>query len=203
MNDFWNDRYAGADGYLFGTAPALFLTENPWVLAGAGRALCVADGEGRNSVEVARAGWQVTAFDLSPVAVDRARALAREAGVAVDTRVDDLENDAWADGSFDLVLGIFVQVFGDERKLPLLHRIGRAVKPGGRLALHGYRPEQLAFGTGGPPSAANMYTEDELRAVFEGWQIERLAGYDREVQEGRGHSGMSALIDLVARKPLG
>ena len=133
MNDFWNDRYAGADGYLFGTAPALFLTENPWVLAGAGRALCVADGEGRNSVEVARAGWQVTAFDLSPVAVDRARALAREAGVAVDTRVDDLENDAWADGSFDLVLGIFVQVFGDERKLPLLHRIGRAVKRDGQL----------------------------------------------------------------------
>lgn len=202
MNDFWNDRYAGADGYLFGTAPAMFLTENPWVLQGHGTALCVADGEGRNSVAVARAGWQVSAFDLSPVAVDRARDLAGSAGVENGYSVDDLESDGWADGSYDLVVGIFVQVFGNARKVPLLERIGRAVKPGGRLALHGYRPEQLAFGTGGPPSADNMYTEDELRRVFDGWHIERLAAYDREVQEGRGHSGMSALIDLVARKPL-
>jgi hypothetical protein len=69
------------------------------------------------------------------------------------------------------------------------------------LLLHGYTPKQLEFGTGGPPFAENMYTEDQLAADFVGWDILENRAYEREVQEGRGHSGMSALIDFVARKP--
>ena len=40
-----------------------------------------------------------------------------------------------------------------------------------------------------------------LREAFAGWQIEHLAAYDSAIEEGAGHSGLSALIDLVARKP--
>lgn len=76
----------------------------------------------------------------------------------------------------------------------------RTLKLGGVLMLHGYRPEQIAYGTGGPPQAENMYTEDLLREAFGDMRIERLAAYDREIEEGTGHSGMSALIDLVAVK---
>ena len=67
--------------------------------------------------------------------------------------------------------------------------------------LHGYRPEQVALGTGGPPSEENMYDEALLVQAFGDWQIQRLASYEREVQEGRGHSGRSALIDLIVRRP--
>jgi len=77
----------------------------------------------------------------------------------------------------------------------------RVLAPGGRLVLHGYTPEQVALGTGGPRDPAHMYTEALLRDAFPGWRIERLASYERDVQEGRGHSGRSALIDFVARKP--
>ena len=68
--------------------------------------------------------------------------------------------------------------------------------------LHGYTPEQIALGTGGPPFAENMYTEEILTEAFPNWQIERLASYEQDVQEGRGHSGRSALTDFVARRPV-
>jgi hypothetical protein len=77
----------------------------------------------------------------------------------------------------------------------------RALKPGGLLLLEGYRPEQLAYGTGGPAQVENLYTEALLRDAFAGLEILELAAYDAAVDEGPAHSGMSALIDLVARRP--
>jgi DNA gyrase subunit A len=41
----------------------------------------------------------------------------------------------------------------------------------------------------------------ELRAAFAGWEVLRLADFDADVDEGRGHSGRSALVDFIARKP--
>ncbi|MFD1797874.1 SAM-dependent methyltransferase, partial [Paracoccus aurantiacus] len=76
----------------------------------------------------------------------------------------------------------------------------RTLKPGGMLMLHGYRPEQITYGTGGPPHAENMYTEEMLREGFCDMRILHLAAYDCEIEEGKGHAGMSALIDLVAVK---
>jgi SAM-dependent methyltransferase len=196
----WETRYAGEDGYLFGTAPARFLTENPWITEGAQTALCVADGEGRNGVHLARMGLRVTSFDLSPTAVGRARALAAERGVALDAHVSTWQDWDWGQG-FDLVVGIFIQFADPAFRARQFADLARAVRPGGRLALHGYTPEQVALGTGGPPDPAHMYTEAMLRDAFaEGWRVERLAAYEREVQEGRGHRGRSALIDLVARR---
>ncbi|WP_377504405.1 SAM-dependent methyltransferase [Octadecabacter sp. R77987] len=196
----WEDRYSQENGYLFGTAPAGFLTENQWVVGECETALCVADGEGRNAVHLARNGLRVTAFDGSPTAVARANDLAAQHGVALDARVSDWAAFDWR-GQYDLVVGIFIQFANPEFRAQQFADMQAAIRSGGRIALHGYRPEQVALGTGGPPDAANMYTETLLRDAFAGWQIERLASYERDVQEGRGHSGKSALIDLVATKP--
>ena len=196
----WEQRYAGSEDYLFGRAPAKFLEENPgWVNAGQ-EVLCVADGEGRNSVWLARQGAQVSAFDGSQTAVERARDLAREAGVAVEHTVSDWADWDWS-RKFDLVAGIFIQFMGPDARVGQFADLRRAVKPGGILLLHGYRPEQVALGTGGPPSEANMYTEELLLEAFGDWEVQRLASYERDVQEGRGHSGKSALIDLIVRRP--
>ncbi|WP_323037828.1 class I SAM-dependent methyltransferase [Pararhodobacter sp.] len=196
----WEDRYKSSDEYLFGQAPALFLTENPWVVMPGARALCVADGEGRNAVHLARAGMQVTAFDMAPTAVARAQELAAKHGVRIATQVSTWDAWDWRQ-SFDLVAAIFVQFMPPEKRVQQFRDLAQALRPGGRLLLHGYTPEQIKLGTGGPGCADNLYTEDLLRQSFPGWHIERLAAYEREVQEGRAHSGHSALIDFVARKP--
>jgi SAM-dependent methyltransferase len=196
----WESRYAAQDDHLFGRAPAKFLTENPWIATPGARALCVADGEGRNAVHLARAGLAVTSFDLSPTAVGRAQALARDAGVTVETHVSRWQDWNW-DRPFDLVVGIFIQFADPAFRARQFADFARAVVPGGRLALHGYTPDQIAHGTGGPSDPAHLYTKAMLAGAFaEGWQIERLAAYERDVQEGRGHSGRSALIDLVVRR---
>ncbi|RYG91812.1 hypothetical protein EU803_04960 [Loktanella sp. IMCC34160] len=50
-------------------------------------------------------------------------------------------------------------------------------------------------------SAQTNDTRDWEADAFADWRIERIASYERDVQEGRGHSGRSALVDFVARKP--
>ncbi len=195
----WNERYAG-DDYLFGTEPADFLKRaQPWLKSGE-TALSIADGEGRNSVWLAGQGLRVAAFDPAPNAVAKARKLAFQRGVSVDFHVTDLDGWDWS-RDFDVVAGIFIQFVGPDARALLFERIQGALKPGGLLLLHGYAPRQVEYGTGGPPSRENMYTVDLLRGAFGGWDIQRCEDFDAEVDEGRGHSGLSALVDFIARKP--
>ncbi len=195
----WNERYAG-DDYLFGTEPADFLARAAsWLRAG-DSALCIADGEGRNSVWLAGQGLRVTAFDPAPNAVAKARRLAEARGVAVAFHETDLDGWDWS-RQFDVVAGIFIQFVGPDERAGLFERIKGAVRPGGLLFLHGYAPRQVEYGTGGPPYRENMYTEALLRDAFAGWEVLRSADFDAEVDEGKGHSGRSALVDFIARKP--
>ena len=76
----------------------------------------------------------------------------------------------------------------------------QAVKPGGLLLLQGYTPKQLEYRTGGPSAVENLYTEALLREIFADWEILLLHEHEDLIDEGRGHAGRSALIDLVVRK---
>ncbi|MEO0990451.1 MAG: methyltransferase domain-containing protein [Pseudomonadota bacterium] len=198
-NTFWDQRYDRED-YLFGTSPAAFLTGNPGHLPGKGSALCVADGEGRNSVWLAGRGLNVTAFDQSQVALGKARELAVRKSVQVDFKAGDVGTWDW-DQTFDAVIAVFVQFVDPAARPAFFDDLKRAVRPGGVLYLHGYTPEQLGYGTGGPPCAENMYTEAMLQEAFGDWELLRLAAYEAILDEGNGHSGRSALIDLIARRP--
>ncbi|WP_319824154.1 class I SAM-dependent methyltransferase [Thalassovita sp.] len=195
----WEERFATQD-YVFGKEPARFLVEHASYLTPGMTALSVADGEGRNSVYLAERGLTVTALEFAPSAIRKARLLAAERGVSVDFQNVDVLRHVWPD-QFGLVAGIFIQFVGPQQRAELFKGMMASVQPGGLLMLHGYTPEQLKHGTGGPPFAENMYTEALLKEAFSGWDILECRAYEREVQEGRGHVGMSALIDFVARKP--
>lgn len=196
----WEDRYATQDDYLFGETPAFVLQENLWLAGDASSALCVADGEGRNSVFLASQGLDVTSFDLSPTAIGRTDSLASKAGVSVEAHVSEWADWDWSK-SFDLTVGIFVQFAGPDQRPQQFADLRAATKPGGRLLLHGFTPKQIEYGTGGPPVVENMYTEDLLAEAFADWNILRLATYERAQESGSAHVGHAALIDLVAEKP--
>lgn len=198
--EFWNSRYDRED-YLFGEAPNAFLTAQAHRLTPGASALAVADGEGRNGVWLAEQGLAVTTTDIAPRAVEKARALAARRGVALDARLVDLETWDWPVEAFDVVVGVFIQFAPPAMRDRLFSRMKAALKPGGLFLLQGYRPEQLAYGTGGPGQAENLYTETQLRDAFADFDILSLEAYDAEVAEGDGHNGRSALIDLVARRP--
>jgi SAM-dependent methyltransferase len=196
----WNQRFEG-EGYLFGREPNEYLRTHAHHLPAAGRVLCVADGEGRNSVWLARQGHVVDAFDLSPVGVAKARRLAEEAQVSVNHQVADCEAWPWAEQSHDAVVAIFVQFAGPALRERLFARMQAALKPGGVLLLQGYSPQQLAYNTGGPGVLANLYTAPMLCAAFAALDIIDLHQYEADLTEGSRHAGRSALLGLVARKP--
>ena len=196
----WNERFA-REGYLFGTEPNAFLAAQKHLLQPGRNALAIADGEGRNGVWLAEQGLDVVSTDFSPIALNKARELARQRGVTLTTELADIETWAWEPDRYDVVAAIFIQFAGPELRDTIFRGIRRTLVPGGLLLLQGYRPEQLRYGTGGPPCAQNMYTAELLRAAFADLEILRLEEHDSPMREGQGHDGMSALVDLVARKP--
>ncbi len=195
----WNERYAGP-GFLFGTEPTRFLVDHQDRLKSGASALAVADGEGRNSVYMAKKGLRVTAFDSSDVAVKKAEGLAATHNVDVNYQVADIDSWSWKEAEHDLVVAIFIQFMGPEFRDSIFAGIKKTLKPGGVLLLHGYTPKQIAFGTGGPGIVENLYTLEMLNSAFADMDILQIDAYEAEINEGEGHCGMSALIDLVARK---
>jgi SAM-dependent methyltransferase len=198
----WDARFAAED-YVFGTEPNVFLAGAAGRLRPGWKALVLADGEGRNGVWLARQGLEVTTVDFSAEGVAKARRLAERFGVTIRTVVADLNHWDWREAAFDVVVGVFMQVFAPPERAEIFARMKRALKPGGLLLLQGYRPEQIAYGTGGPSTRENLYTEEVLRAAFGDFSIAALRSHDSVIHEGSGHDGMSALIDLVAFKPPG
>jgi cyclopropane fatty-acyl-phospholipid synthase-like methyltransferase len=199
MSNMWDERYA-MKGYLFGTQPNAFLVTQRHLLKPGESVLAVADGEGRNGVWLAEQGLRVLSVDSSVVAQNKARALAQQRGVAVDFELADLLQWDWPENNFDVIVAIFIQFAAPEQREQIFVKLKRSLKPGGLLLLQGYTPRQLEYGTGGPPDAENLYTETMLRSAFADWEILNLREHDDFISEGAGHSGMSALIDLVARK---
>jgi len=197
---FWDQRYEG-EAYRFGEEPNAFLARQAHRLAPGQGALAVADGEGRNGVWLARQGLRVLSTDISPRAVTKARALAARHGVEIDARLADLDDWDWPVGTMDVVVAIFIQFAGPEGRARHFAALKAALKPGGLLLLEGYRPEQIAYGTGGPGVVENLYTGALLREAFSDLEILELTTYDAVLAEGDAHAGPSALIDLVARKP--
>ncbi len=200
MATTWDERYAG-DEYLFGTEPNAFLVSQRHLLQPGLTCLAVADGEGRNGVWLAQHELKVLSVEGSRVALEKAKKLAERRHVQIDFEQADLEHWEWGEARFDVVAAIFIQFAGPALRAQLFANIKRCLKPGGLLLLQGYTPRQLEFKTGGPPVAENMYTEVLLRESFGEMEWLHFAEHDGIIREGAGHHGMSALIDLAARKP--
>ena len=195
----WNTRFTAED-YVFGTAPNAFLAREAHRLAPGASVLAVADGEGRNGVFLAARGMDVLSLDFSPKAREKAERLARERGVTLGFETADLRHWAWPKAAYDAVVAIFIQFATPEFRPRLFASMLAALKPGGLLFLEGYRVEQLAYKTGGPSDIAHLYDEAMLREAFADAEILLLSAEDRDLSEGEGHRGRSAVIDLIARR---
>ncbi|OGA60808.1 MAG: SAM-dependent methyltransferase [Betaproteobacteria bacterium RIFCSPLOWO2_12_FULL_65_14] len=194
----WNERFSAPD-YIFGTAPNAFLASKAALFKPGQRALCVADGEGRNSVWLAGQGLEVTAFDISPIGVAKAQRLAAQRGVRVVHEVASVYDWSWPQAQFDVVAAIFVQFADPAMRSFLFEHMKRSLKPGGLVLIEGYTPKQLEYNTGGPSKLENLYTAELLRSSFAGFEVLELREYEAELEEGSRHAGTSALIDFVAR----
>jgi SAM-dependent methyltransferase len=195
----WEQRFA-QPGYWFGTEPNAFLKSKADLLKRGQKALTLADGEGRNGIFLAEQGLDVLALDFSPIALDKARALAKQRGVSLRFEQADLTTWPWPTAAFDVIVGIFFQFTTPEQRKHVFAGIKQALKPGGLLLIQGYRPEQLQYKTGGPSQVERLYTRALLQDSFGDFSSLDIREHDNAISEGSGHIGMSALIDLVGRK---
>ena len=163
--------------------------------------LSIAEGEGRNGVDLAKKGLNVTGVEFAPSAITKAKQLAASNHVPVNFVQSDLFEWGWPIDTFDITLGLFFQFVGPEGRDLLWRKMSDATRPGGLIMIHGYTPNQLEFGTGGPPHAANMYSKDCFDEIFGNHEVIVLEEYEAEQRSGSAHVGMSALIDFIARKP--
>jgi SAM-dependent methyltransferase len=196
----WESRFAKPE-YEFGKAPNDFLVRCKKLLPKCGKALAVADGEGRNGVWLAEQGLDVLSIDFSPAAQKKAQALAAERGVTIAVEQADVHAWPYPDAAFDVVVEIFTQFSTPAERQKKWAGMRRALKPGGLLILEGYTPKQLQYGTGGPKQIEHLYTRAMLEQAFGDFRDLKIVEEEREMNEGAGHAGMSAVIGLTGRKP--
>jgi cyclopropane fatty-acyl-phospholipid synthase-like methyltransferase len=197
----WNQRYA-IDDYIFGKEPSDILVRHKHILRPGETALSIADGEGRNATYLAELGMQVTSFDFSETAIAKAKMLNAERGVTVNILQSDIESWAWTPNAYDAVVGVFFQFLDPAARTVVFAGMAETLKPGGCVFLRGYTPLQLEYKTGGPSEVENLYTPDLLRAAFPGFELIHLSDEITMLNEGPRHTGMSAFVDFIARKPI-
>ena len=195
---FWNQRYSESD-WAYGQEANTFLQEQAAALP-PGDALCLAEGQGRNAVFLARLGHRVIAQDLSAVGLNCAQQLASSQGVSLQTLCCDLAAFEPEACSTDLVVAIWMHLPVALRQV-VHRRAVAALRPGGRLILEAYAPEQRNLGTGGPPVAELLIDPDDLRHELAGLELELFRTLQRWIDEGPYHHGESAVVQVVGRKP--
>jgi 2-polyprenyl-3-methyl-5-hydroxy-6-metoxy-1,4-benzoquinol methylase len=197
---FWNQRFDKPE-FIFGKEPNEYLVEQAkHFLKPQDKVLCIADGEGRNGVWLAKQGMRVVGFDASDIALAKAKQFATDNQVEVDYSFSDTDSFTWLENSYDAVIGIFIQFADPAMRERIFKQTYEALKPGGIFILQGYTPKQLEYKTGGPSLIEHLYTEEMIRNLAKGFQILDLCCYEKELSEGPRHTGMSALLGLVARK---
>ena len=194
----WDERYS-EEGFAFGDQPNDFLVEIEPTLT-KGDTLMLGDGDGRNGVWVAQQGHHVVSVDLSAVGAEKAKKLALQRGTTIDARVGDLEMFDMGSAQWDNVVSIFCHVPSAIRRR-VHENVKAALRPGGRFILESYNAANIGRGVGGPQSADLTVELEELEADFAGWALEVHRAIDRNIIEGKYHSGHSSTVQFVAVKP--
>jgi 2-polyprenyl-3-methyl-5-hydroxy-6-metoxy-1,4-benzoquinol methylase len=197
---FWNERFDKAE-FIFGKEPNEYLVEKTQQYLKPGqKVLCIADGEGRNGVWLAKQGMQVIGFDASDIALAKAKQFAKENQVEVEYSFSDTDSFAWHANTYDAVIGIFIQFADPAMRERIFQKTYEALNPGGLFILQGYTPKQLEYKTGGPSLIEHLYTDELIRELTKGFEVLELVSYEKELSEGPRHTGMSAILGLVAKK---
>lgn len=197
---FWNERF-DKEEFIFGKEPNEYLVEKTTqYLKPGSKILCIADGEGRNGVWLAKQGMHVVGFDASNIALAKANQFAKDNQVSVQYPFSDTDSYAWPANTYDAVIAIFIQFADAAMRERIFQKTYETLKPGGLFVLQGYTPKQLEYKTGGPSLIEHLYTEELIRGLTKDFNVLELYSYEKVLSEGPRHTGMSALLGLVAQK---
>ena len=186
----WDERYR-AGAFAERTHPSALL--EAWIgRLPRGRALDLACGSGRNSLFLARNGFEVTGIDISAAGLERARRSALDAGLDIDWRKQDLEDGLRVGGKFSVIC-VFRYLNRN-----LLGSLSPLLAPGGMLLVEEHLAvdaASLQTPVAGPSNPAFLIEPGELRALTA--NLELLDQQEGIVTDPDGRQ--VALSRLVAR----
>jgi len=190
---YWDERYE-KEAFAYGQAPNLFLSARIKSPPNKGaKALCLADGEGRNGVYLARLGYQVTSLDFSPAAKVKAMSLAHQNSVSLDYQLTDLNEYQLQDNHWDLIASIFYQPLAEVRKRHY-QKLFKALKPQGLFVLETKSSPESKEGVRYPGVHTLIDEICPLEILFSDESV-------RELNEGEYHKGLQQTSQIFARKP--
>jgi SAM-dependent methyltransferase len=179
----WNAKYDSST-CLAGREPSRWLADHAELLAGKGKALDIAMGEGRNALFAASLGYDVLGIDISEVGVSRAETLARQNKLMIHTQIVDLDHYKIDENAYDLIICFY---FLNRR---LFEGICKGLRPGGILIFETFTVDYLQYSGF---KREWVLEKNELREAFSGLKV---LDY-REVDEPENET---AYASLVARK---
>lgn len=197
MSNFWNERYSEEE-YVYGEEPNVFFAEQLEKLP-AGKIILPCEGEGRNAVYAASQGWEINAFDASEAGRVKALQLADKKSVIIDYAVEDALSVNYPENSADAVAFIYAHFPPSIRK-QIHQKAITWLKPGGRIILEAFNPQQLNNHSGGPKELSMLYTEEIIKEDFEGLKIELIQTTQTTLNEGKYHEGNADIIRFVGVK---
>ena len=159
----WDRQHAAGHG---SDQPSIFLREvlgsDSWPMP-RGRALDIATGKGRNAIFLAERGFEVTAIDISPAALDEAHKRAREKSLSISWQQADLEQIELPEACYDLVLNF------NYLQRSLIARLKAALKVDGYVVFETYLIDQRAIGH--PKNPAYLLRHNELLDQFRDFRV--------------------------------
>lgn len=203
----WNERYSGNDRVWSGK-PNQRLVEQAADLD-PGTALDVACGEGGDAIWLARQGWEVTAVDVSEVALEKVAVHAEDAGVSDHLRLglyDALANPRPAGHhTFDLVTVSFLHVPVPD--FATIYRgIAEAVAPGGRLLVTAHHPHDVESGARHSHGDGLLFEPERVLGALDvaadgsPWVVEVAEVQDREQAMPEGSMSVRDTVVRLRRE---
>jgi len=197
----WNERYS-EDGFAFGTTANDFLKSEFSRIPKGGKVLCIAEGEGRNAIFLAKQGYQVTAIDQSSIGLQKAEKLAADNDVKIITIVTDLADYDFGTEVWDGIISISAHVPTTLREKIHAQVVG-SLKTNGIFILEAYTLRHLDMpGIGGPPANKKDFFMSlaKLQTELDGLEIIHGLETQRTLSEGKYHQGESAVVQVIACK---
>lgn len=198
MGNVWHERFKSEE-YFYGEEPNVFIQQQAFRLEPCRKVIAFAEGEGRNAVFLAKKGHEVTTFDYAESGLQKTQKLARKHNVNVHTQKLDLLADDVPNEEFDAAIMVFGHFHQDDQAM-VLNKMKHAVKPEGMMMLEVYSKEQVKYGTGGPPDLEMLYDPKEILAWCAGQEVIHFFYGEQERVEGKAHTGLAHVIQLVLRK---
>ena len=202
MKEIWNERYRQSE-YAYGVLPNEYLKARLASLP-PGKILFPAEGEGRNAVYAATLGWDCFCFDQSEEGRKKALSLASLKGVEIHYETGDCGDMHYPDGYFDAIALIYAH-FPAADKADHHRRINGWLKKGGTLIFEAFSKKHLDYNrlnekVGGPRDVDVLFSIEEIRNQFPGYEQLELAETEVELNEGLYHIGTGSVIRFFGKK---